>query len=179
MPIGRWGIRRCRQQRGFTLLELMIVITIVAVLATVASPSFSQYIASQRVKNAAYDLVAALSMTRSEAMTRGAAISLCQGNSGWAGGWTTKADCTAGPALLIEDALPGVAIDTGSACGVLTQVDYGKDGRASSTAGAAYLTKFVISPQPSVGGVKLRCVSLGLSGLPKSVQIDQASDCSC
>lgn len=44
--------------RGFTLIELMIVVALVAILAAVAMPMYSQYMAKSQARAASADLVA-------------------------------------------------------------------------------------------------------------------------
>jgi type IV fimbrial biogenesis protein FimT len=53
---------------GFTLLELMLVITIAAILSGIGVPSFSRFIAEQRTIAAASDIQMALWRVRSEAI---------------------------------------------------------------------------------------------------------------
>ena len=45
-------------QPGFTLLELMIVVAIVAILSAIALPSYERYVRQSKAKSAASDLVA-------------------------------------------------------------------------------------------------------------------------
>lgn len=54
--------------RGFTIVELMVVIVIVAILAVLAAPSFNSFIAKQRIRSAAYDLAQTLQTARSNAI---------------------------------------------------------------------------------------------------------------
>jgi type IV fimbrial biogenesis protein FimT len=51
-----------------TLIELMIVISIIAVIVTLAVPSFSDYILTQRARGAAEGLISALQNTKAEAI---------------------------------------------------------------------------------------------------------------
>ena len=57
--------------RGFTLVELMVTIAVVAVLATLAAPSFYDFILVQRLKGINAQLVTDMQFARSEAGSRG------------------------------------------------------------------------------------------------------------
>ncbi len=62
--------------RGFTMIELLVVITISAILVATAIPSFQWFIARNRASNASNDLLAALQLARAEAIRRGAPVSV-------------------------------------------------------------------------------------------------------
>ncbi|MDE1947340.1 MAG: GspH/FimT family pseudopilin [Burkholderiales bacterium] len=163
-------------ERGFTAIELMVVLAIVAVLAGLAGPGLQQYLGNQRARNASYDLVDALSLARSEAITRGRDFSACQAAGGWANGWTTQPDCAVAANVMATQApLPGIRIAAGSHCSALAQVTYGRDGRSTGAAS----TKFLIAPAASSQTQGLRCVSIGLSGVPATTVVATAAACSC
>lgn len=54
--------------RGFTLIELMVTITIMAIIATMAAPSFFNMIERQRLNRDTENLIAQLAQARSQAV---------------------------------------------------------------------------------------------------------------
>ena len=65
MPVhGRSGGRR---DRGFTLIEILVVVTLVLALTAIIAPTF-QVTAARRVENVAHQMVAHLELARSEAL---------------------------------------------------------------------------------------------------------------
>lgn len=90
---------------GFTLIETMVVVAIVAILAALAAPSFSDLIRNNRVSAASSALQVSLNLARSEAVKRGTdarvtvAASQCTGSGAstackFEKGWTVFFDKT-------------------------------------------------------------------------------------
>jgi type IV fimbrial biogenesis protein FimT len=104
-----------KQDSGFTLIELMVTLAVAAILATVAIPSFWNIIQSNRATTEANELVTALHFARSEAIKRGARISLCPstnqtgctGGADWSNGWIIFLDTAAndGSAAVVGEVL--------------------------------------------------------------------------
>lgn len=66
------------RSRGFTLVELLVVMTIGAILVAAAVPSMSWFIATTRAGNATNTMVAAFELARSEAIRRNTVVSVCR-----------------------------------------------------------------------------------------------------
>ncbi len=66
------------RSRGFTLVEMLVVMTISAILIAVAVPSFQWTIARNRISDATNLLLSHLEYARMEATRRGNAISMCR-----------------------------------------------------------------------------------------------------
>ncbi len=64
--------------RGFTLVELLVVMTIGAILVAAAVPSMSYFIATTRSSNATNTMVASFELARSEAIRRNTIVSVCR-----------------------------------------------------------------------------------------------------
>ena len=64
-----------RVQAGFSLVELMVVIAVIAIFAGIATPSFRDMIASQRLNSASSALNESLWLARSEAIKRNTVVS--------------------------------------------------------------------------------------------------------
>ncbi len=93
--MGKTSSVRSQCMRGFTLVELMIVVTIVAVLLTLAVPSFRDATLSSKLSSYANNFVASARLARGEALKRNAVVTLCVSNAtgdecatgGWEQGW--------------------------------------------------------------------------------------------
>lgn len=70
-------IRSNRSGRGFTLIELMIVVAVISVLAFVAVPGMQSMIRNSEIRTQAGLLLTALQLTRSEAILRNSQVSMC------------------------------------------------------------------------------------------------------
>lgn len=157
---------------GFSLVELLIAIMIVGILAAIAVPSYREFVAGQRIKTASFDLMAALTLARSEAVKRNASaassVSVTPTTAGaWAGGWEVKFnDGTAdGFPVSRQSALPGVTI-TVTCTGVCPdEVAYWGNGRLTET-DPTKAPSFEIGSGAAPGVV--RCISIDLSGRPSA-----------
>lgn len=95
--VQRTIIRMCarglqkKSQRGFTLVELMVTVALVAIAMTLAVPSFRSLIANNRMAVQVNTLMADLNLARSAAVTRRQPVSLCPDDTG-----TTGLDCSGG-----------------------------------------------------------------------------------
>ncbi len=59
------------RSKGFTMIEMIVVIVLIGIVASVVAFSFSKSLASARVQAASRDLVAALRYTRGQAIVKG------------------------------------------------------------------------------------------------------------
>lgn len=62
--------RKKTTNTGFTLIELMVTIAVMAIIVTIAAPSFSTQLANQRVKSTAVNIQSALKEAKAESIIR-------------------------------------------------------------------------------------------------------------
>ena len=65
---------------GFTLTELMVTVSVAAILASTAVPSFNDMIKRNRVMTQQNDLLGDIMLARMEAIKRGYSVSICSAN---------------------------------------------------------------------------------------------------
>ncbi len=92
-----------RTGQGFTLIELMVTVSMAAILLAVGVPNFSAMINDNRMATTTNKLVSALNLARSEAIKRGLRVTLCKSADGsscttsgnWEQGWIVFTDLDA------------------------------------------------------------------------------------
>lgn len=161
-----------KRAHGFSLLELMAVLAIVGILMSIAVPAFSEWIASQRVRDTAADIHTSLMRARNEAISRGLKTSIKPVGGDWANGWyIANPDGTynpdpANPTVFIEQHGP---VQNATISGAGTEIAFTPVGRLPGTA-AIKIT--------SAGTRMTRCVTVDTAGRPKTRPINAADTCS-
>lgn len=85
--------RHISSAQGFTLVELIVAISIAAILLAMAVPSYSGSQLNGHLRASANDLIASINLARSEAIKRGTTVTLCASSDGencggeWHEGW--------------------------------------------------------------------------------------------
>ncbi len=81
-----------KQQTGFTLIELMITLTIAAILVSVAAPNLSNMVQNNRLSSQSNQFIASHAFARSEAVKRAITIDVIAispvASNEWGAGWT-------------------------------------------------------------------------------------------
>lgn len=162
---------KAMSQRGLTLVELLVVLSITGILVAMAVPSFSSFMARRAVTAAMGDLASDFRVARSEAMRRGRPVTICRSSNstscavsgGWQVGWIVFVDSDAdavvdaGEDLVrVQSAPTGVSAISGlGGVDPLGGITYQPTGWARAAAQG-----FVLTPsQGASAGTRLFCVS--------------------
>jgi type IV fimbrial biogenesis protein FimT len=151
-----------RPQRGFTLVEVLVVLTILGIMMGFGVPAFQNFVGGQRVKSAAFELMSAVLIARSEAIKRNGTVTIMpSSSSAWENGWTVTVSTTT---LHQQESLSGINVtsygDTGcSSVGTVASIAFANSGRPGSSS----CFKF-----GSTSTTTTRCVKVDLSGIPSS-----------
>jgi type IV fimbrial biogenesis protein FimT len=129
---------------GFTVIELMFVLALVAVLLGIGAPALTTMVVNNRISTAAGDLVADLSFARATAISRTAPTAVCASSDqatcsggSWQNGWIVFVDANdnanwdAGETIVrVHDPLAGALSVTPSPAGL--DIVFRPSGRASA-----------------------------------------------
>jgi len=134
--------------KGFTLLELIIIIGILGMTMAFAAPGLTTMIANNRISGNANDFAAALQFAKAEAAARINPVTICKSNADgddcvgggdWQQGWVVFSDVNGDAALngtdtvlMAHEALDD-RITFGGTAGVATSITYRPSGTTSVT----------------------------------------------
>lgn len=147
--------------RGFTLIEMLVTMAVLAILVSLAAPSFKRTIQSNNMSNAVNTFMSDMRYARSEAIRRGGQVILCRTDDpeaaapscaataggtgkGWATGWIVFQDVdgngnwSAGDLTLrVQSTLSGIDTILEGTPSASTLFRFTASGRLSDTASAA------------------------------------------
>ena len=138
--------------RGFTLVEMMTVVAIIAILVTVAAPSFAEMVATQRVRAATSALTESLWLARAEATKRNTDVGFAFTDP--RAGWTIPDPAGSPTPLLVQDGFESIEFTSQS--GDAVRVFFNAYGRLSTGGGWVQ----VADPHAGV----YRCVTVSSAG---------------
>jgi type II secretion system protein H len=140
-----------REQEGFTLIEMMVVVVLVAILAALAMPSFTAMIANQRVTSAAQELQTLLQYARAEGVYKRTQSTVTATDQTW--------QAKAGTQVLREATLSdSVTVEAGSSGGVIFEAT----GQA----------------RPGTNASRVQCLTVTGAGLVRLKSAATKQDCS-
>jgi type IV fimbrial biogenesis protein FimT len=147
-------------QRGVTLVELMLALSILSMLLYIATPSFRDAGLPSQLRAIANNVVAATRIARSEAIKRSTTVQLCVssdgktcGNGNWRQGWIV---INGGTVLHSEPSAPVGYRVTSAAGSVALSFD--------ATGLGASPDSFTVCRQTPTAGAQERVVTISAAG---------------
>ena len=141
-----------RTQSGFTLVELMVVIAVLAILASIGIPGFQGIVAENRATSAANELLATLQFARSAAIAQSRPVTVRPtADDDWDGGWVVAMGENDDPLRESPALRQSVSLDRAA------DVEFSSTG----TLAGQTLTPFVLTVESGPGASRRICMTLG------------------
>ena len=154
------------KMQGFNLIELMVTISVLAILLAIATPSFTNIVLGAKLNGYANNLVAGAYLARSEAIKRNSIVQLCvstNGSSCGAGGWEQGWIILSGAEIVKYQQATVTGIKINESNGI-TSLNFQPTGVGSTQA-----TLTVCRKTPTVGNQE-QVVSISATGRPSSAK---------
>jgi len=166
-----------RQERGFTLIELMVGVGLTALLLSMAVPALNLFVSNSRQTAALNDFVASMHIARSTAITTNTRVTVCASSGGsscqpvdWDQGWIVFADLDSDQALDANErvisqsaAVDGLSIDSSE---FSRFVMYRPNGRVMNASVNGNSGQFTVCDDR--GADRAKVMILDLSGRPRT-----------
>lgn len=170
------------QERGFTIIELLITMAVLVIAISIGVPNLSNFIAKQRVSGQATELLNSLAFARLEATKRNAnvvVIPATNSQSGWSNGWcvgTTAIDnCNHAEVIRNYQSTAGGVQISSPYLQSTNRLTFRRDGTLLLGISAQ---KFkVTAPNLEPTGNAARCVAVSAMGKATSTKVNRDDDC--
>lgn len=159
-----------KKNKGFTLIELIITLTVIGILVALVAPNMGSFVVSNRLTTQANELVTDINLARSEAIKQASNVGVCASSTGtgctgsWQSGWIMFRDgdssltwtAAADSVLRTHESLSG----SNTLSGPTTIVVFSKSGLLANSAAAG---DFILCNSQSG---KSRVINIQLTGRP-------------
>ena len=172
------GCDRAVHARGFTLIEILVVVTIIGMMLVIGVPEMADFVADQRVRTMASDITSEIALARGKAMESSRRVYMQKLGVNWNNGWRLYADINdnaaydAGVDLELKR-FDGITSGTVYICTLPvaafpTQIIFRPDGHIVRTGAVSandgiYIVD-TMTPSTPVANYKIRAIQFGLSG---------------
>lgn len=168
-----------KQHSGFTLIELMITLAVLAIVLGIAMPAISDFAIKQRVSSKTNEMMLSLAFARSEALKLNRDVRVMPSTAtaaGWSDGWcvgpATINSCNHAEVVRVFSSTNGVSI-TSSGIANPPVLVFRRDGTSTQNEAKLKLT----SPNLDANGDTARCVTLNRQGRAEVTKTTRDAAC--
>lgn len=174
-------------QRGYTLIGLLIAMALLATLASLAAPSFSDLRQTAVLDAQRQHVMDALWYTRSEAVSRRVRVTMQARESGWSDGWKIFIDHNQNghhdpsESLLQQRAALPEGFQLLANRGIGHAASYRSDGRSTQPDGGLQMGTFTLCRlTANTGNIMRQAIVMSATGRVRIKEdVDQTDDGSC
>ncbi len=159
------SMNKRKTQGGFTVVEIMVALSVLAILLSLAVPNFSSFSSARQLGTTVFDLHSDLMLARSEALKRNRQVSVEPKGEDWSDGWEVV---TEDDEVLSERTASSqmVAVEEGS----VDAVTFNGDGRVTGVAGSLEIGLGL----SGAGDEHARCIKISATGRPATTKVSCA-----